>query len=34
MDLSFDIKLSENYNSLSQKARVLTEGWVYWNIFQ
>ena len=28
MDLLLDVKLGEDYNSLSQKARVLTETWV------
>lgn len=28
MDLSFDIKLADNYKSFSQKIRVLTENWV------
>lgn len=33
MNLSFDIKLADNYTSQSQKARVLTEHWVSNNIY-
>ena len=33
MDLSFDIKLGDFYKSFSQKARVLSEDWVYRQIF-
>ncbi len=33
MNLYFDIKLSNNYTNLSQKARVLTESWVLNEIF-
>lgn len=33
MNLNFDTKLSENYTSLSQKARVLTESWVLKEIY-
>jgi type II restriction enzyme len=33
MNLSFDIKLGSEYKSFSQKARVLTEDWVYREIF-
>lgn len=33
MNLSFEIKLADKYTSLSQKIRVLTEGWVYKQVF-
>lgn len=33
MNLTFDIKLADRYNSFSQKARVLTEGWVLGEIY-
>jgi len=33
MNLAFDLKLSENYKSVSQKIRVLTESWVKNSIF-
>lgn len=33
MNLLLNQKLAENYNSLSQKIRVLTEDWVYRSIF-
>lgn len=33
MNLSFDIKLADNYTSLSQKIRVLTEDWVSRQIY-
>lgn len=33
MNLSFDTKLAEPYKSQSQKARVLTEGWVDGSVF-
>jgi type II restriction enzyme len=33
MNLSFDVKLASKYNSFSQKARVLSEGWVSNEIF-
>lgn len=33
MDLSLDIRLADGYHSGSQSARVLTENWVYSNMF-
>ncbi|MCX7782741.1 MAG: hypothetical protein N2318_03745 [Meiothermus sp.] len=33
MNLEFDVELGKRYTSLSQKARVLTEGWLQLNSF-
>lgn len=33
MDLQMDRKIAENYNSESQKIRVITENWVSQNLF-
>jgi type II restriction enzyme len=33
MELTLDAKISDDYKSQSQKARVLTEHWVEWSVF-